>query len=55
MLVLRWRWGVVVVVWSLDIEVNFEVQSFSKRQPPRTQKARNRRSEGKETRVSHVT
>jgi len=54
MLVMWWRWG-VVVVWSLNLEVNFEVQSFSKRQPPRTQKARNRRSEGKETRVSHVT
>ena len=30
MLVLWWRW-VVVVVQSLNIEVNFEVQSFSKR------------------------
>jgi hypothetical protein len=46
MLVLWWRW-VVVVVWSLNIEVNFEGQSFSKRATAPRQKARNRRRRAK--------
>ena len=51
MLVLWWRW-VVVVVWSLNIEVNFEVQSFSKRATAPRQKARNIRSERAKPRES---